>query len=505
MKSHIRADLSCKVSFHGGKKYNLTHNHRTFDPKKWNIDKHIDYSRSRLNEVVISKDLKELFEEQFGDALVASDKANERKHPDRVWGISRKEYEKIKKEEGQERADEVRRETALKNYYHAKRREVQEFLIQIGDHKTYLQIVGQYGQEEADKFYRAFLMEALEDFQKQNPQLVVFDASLHFDEIIEGSPHIHIDTLPIAEYSTGMTKKVSVEGALKMQGYDRKQAHKYNDTPYKNFLSTYRAHLEELGGSYATIIPSEHTGKKHTPTHVYRNQKLIKENREAEEQLAKTQDKNDYLSKENAYIKQDTEDYVRSLEPEPTKTVKKFGREKTVDKTPEEIERDKEVKAAQAVLQDKDKVAKKLADLETDEQDFTKYVESREKEYVEKETQLREDFQRKETQMREDFQHQLDAKTAEVEKERQQLAEGQAALSEKSQALDEEKALIELYKKIENGHQRALQEPINTQAIDAMSIDTINFMLTRKEQENGINKQDKGNVRGNKSFDFGRE
>lgn len=494
MRSHIRADLMCKVSFHGGRKYNLTHNHRTFDPTKWNIqDNHIDYSRSGLNEILISKNLKEFFDKEFGDALVASDKANERKHPDRVWGISRKEYEKIKKEEGQERADEVRRETALKNYYHAKRREVQEFLVQIGDHETYLQMVEQYGQKEADEFYRAFLTEALEDFQKQNPQLVVFDASIHFDEVVEGSPHIHIDALPIAEYSKGMTKKVSLEGALKMQGYDRKQSHAYADTPYKNFLRTHRAHLEELGRSYATIIPSEHTGKQHTPTHVHRNQQLIKQNKEAEEQLAKTQDKNDYLSKENAYIKQDTEDYVRSLSPEPTKTVKKFGRDKTVDKTPEEIERDKEVKAAQAVLRDKKKVAKKIAELEADEQNLTKYVEDREREYVERETKLREDFQ-----------HQLDAKTAAVEMRERQLAQRETALAEKAQALDEEKALIELYQKIENGHQRALQEPINTQAIDAMSIDTINF-IAGKEQTNGINKQDKGNVHEHKSFDFGRE
>lgn len=496
MRSHIRADLMCKVSFHGGRKYNLTHNHRTFDPTKWNIqDNHIDYSRSGLNEILISKNLKEFFDEEFGDALVASDKANERKHPDRVWGISRQEYEKIKKEEGQERADEVRRESALKNYFNAKHCEVQEFIIQIGDHETYLKMVEQYGQKEADEFYRAFLTEALEDFQKQNPQLVVFDASIHFDEVVEGSPHIHIDTLPIAEYSKGMTKKVSLEGALKMQGYDRKQSHTYADTPYKNFLRTHRAHLEELGRSYATIIPSEHTGKQHTPTHVHRNQQLIKQNKEAEEQLAKTQEQNDYLSKENAYIKQDTEDYVRSLSPEPTKTVKKFlGKgEKPIAKTPEEIQRDTEVKAAQAVLRDKDKVTQKLAELETYEQGFTKYVADREKEYVEKEKQ-----------MREDFQHQLNAKTAEIEMREQQLAQRETALAEKTQALDEEKALIELYQKIENGHQRALQMPINKQAIDAMSIDTINFML-RKEQENGINKQDKGNVHRDKSFDFGRE
>ncbi len=283
MKSHIRASISCKVSFHGGRKYNLKHNHRTYDRDKWIKDGHIDYKRTSLNEILVSKNLKEFFDEEFGEALVASDKANEKKHPDRVWGISRKEYEKIKKEEGQERADEVRRKSAVKGYYNSKKREVQEFIIQLGNHEDYLKIVEQYGQEKADEFYRSFLIETLEDFQKENPQLVVFDASLHFDETVEGSPHIHIDTLPVAESKQGLKKKVSLDGALKMQGYDRKKLHTYDDTPYKTFLRTYREHLEELGKGYADIIPSEHTGRQHTPTNVWRNKKLNEENQKLEE------------------------------------------------------------------------------------------------------------------------------------------------------------------------------------------------------------------------------
>lgn len=282
MKSHIRADLSCKVSFHSGKKYSISHNHRAYNQEQWNKDGHIDYKRSDLNEIIISKNLKDFFDDEFGDALVASDKANERKHPDRVWGISRKEYEKIKKEEGQERADEVRRESAVKGYYNAKKREVQEFIIQLGNHEDYLMMVEQYGQEKTDEFYREFLTDALKDFQEQNPQLVVFDASLHFDEVVEGSPHIHIDTLPVAESKQGLKKKVSLEGALKMQGYDRKKSHTFDDTPYKNFLRVYRAHLEELAGDYVNVIPSEHTGRKHTPTNVWRNQQLTAKNQKLE-------------------------------------------------------------------------------------------------------------------------------------------------------------------------------------------------------------------------------
>ena len=56
--------------------------------------------------------------------------------------------------------------------------------------------------------------------------------------------------------------------------------------------------------------------------------------------------------------KKENEDFVRSLTPETTKTTKNFlGKEKEVPKTPEEIQRDREVKAAQAVLKDKDEAA----------------------------------------------------------------------------------------------------------------------------------------------------
>lgn len=52
-----------------------------------------------------------------------------------------------------------------------------------------------------------------------------------------------------------------------------------------------------------------------------------------------------------AKIEKETDDFVKALEPSPTKTEKPiFGKTKEVPKTPEELERDKDVLAAQAIL-----------------------------------------------------------------------------------------------------------------------------------------------------------
>lgn len=80
--------------------------------------------------------------------------------------------------------------------------------------------------------------------------------------------------------------------------------------------------------------------------------------------------------------KKENEDFVRSLTVEQTKTAKGFlGTKKVVDKTPEEIQRDKEVKAAQAVLKDKDeiaererKVAKRESELTANEEKLAEYA-----------------------------------------------------------------------------------------------------------------------------------
>lgn len=123
--------------------------------------------------------------------------------------------------------------------------------------------------------------------------------------------------------------------------------------------------------------------------------------------------------------KKENEDYVRSLAPETTKTTKGFlGREKIVDKTPEEIERDKQVKAAQAVLKDKDDLAERersIAERENKVEERERKIANREGELTADEEKLAEyaakceaDANGKVTKMREGYQQQLDKQETEI-------------------------------------------------------------------------------------------
>lgn len=253
--------FECKASMHIGKKYNLKHNTRGFDKEKWNTDGHIYESRSALNEVLINKSLRDFFEETFADAIEKYNDKNKVKHADRCTTVSK--------------------------YFNEQKRKVQESILQVGDADTYKAIVKQFGQQKADEFYKKALKKAFEKWQEDNPSLKVFGAYIHLDE---ATPHLHLDFLPVAESSRGMTTKVSLEGALKQIGFSRSKDDKYDKTPYKRWLSDRRQGYEDfwqktadelLGKDVIKILPSEPTAAPHRETW---------EHREVQKGLAKVTD-----------------------------------------------------------------------------------------------------------------------------------------------------------------------------------------------------------------------
>lgn len=61
------------------------------------------------------------------------------------------------------------------------------------------------------------LKKSLKDFQKRNPNFVVYNAVIHNDE---ASPHLHFNTVPIAKgYKRGLERRVSINKALDNEGY----------------------------------------------------------------------------------------------------------------------------------------------------------------------------------------------------------------------------------------------------------------------------------------------
>lgn len=248
--------IECKASMHIGKKYSTRHNTREFDHEKWNKDGHINESRSCLNEVLVNVNLRDFFEETFADAIEKYNEKNKSKHADRCTTVSK--------------------------YFQEQKSKAQETILQVGDAETYTAIVEQFGQSMADNFYKTTLKKAFEKWQEDNPSLRVFGAYIHLDE---ATPHLHLDFLPVAETTRGLSTKVSLEGALKHIGFSRGKEDKYDKTPYKRWLSDRRKGYENfwqktadelLGKDVIKVLPSEPTVAPHRETWEHREtQKLL--------------------------------------------------------------------------------------------------------------------------------------------------------------------------------------------------------------------------------------
>ena len=233
----MKYNIEAKASMHVGKKYSLKHNLREYDANKWNTDGHIQSDRSHLNERLTHTELRYFFQKTFGAAIDQYNEKNREKHPDRM--------------------------TSVDDYYNKYKGHAQECIMQMGDHENYMELIKLVGQEKADYIHKQFLTRAYKNWLKDNPSLKVFSATIHMDEIKDGTPHIHLDFLPVAESSRGLTVKVSMDGAMKKLGYDRKTKAKdgendsYKETPYRRWLSQQRERVESLADEYVHLIPSQ--------------------------------------------------------------------------------------------------------------------------------------------------------------------------------------------------------------------------------------------------------
>lgn len=144
---------------------------------------HIDQSRSHENVYLVQKNLKNVYQEEFGEALEnynAKQKRSDRKIDNY--------YEHIQSS----------KKTSLQ----------QELIIQVGDKEDFS------SQADVDKA-NEILKEWYSDFEKRNPQLKIYNAVIHNDE---ASPHMHVNFVPVAEgYKRGLEKQVSFDKAITQQ------------------------------------------------------------------------------------------------------------------------------------------------------------------------------------------------------------------------------------------------------------------------------------------------
>ena len=270
---------------------NLKHNNRDKD----SLSKNIDIERIKDNKILVQKNIKEVYKEQFGEAVEKYNSKQKRK--DRKIDSY---YSKI----NQDKQKEL--------FY--------EFVIQIGDmHDTNC----------ADKINSEKEIEILEEyakqFQEKYPNLIVINAVIHLDE---QTPHLHLDYIPVInECKTGMEKQTSLTKAwenitgekgieagkvfleeqrstlevlMKAKNIDRVPPKK--STRKTLPVPSYKLALEEIE---KRVIAAKENIKEDTPlleqleTANLDNEKLKLERDKIAEELVKSEEQKNYFSRAN--------------------------------------------------------------------------------------------------------------------------------------------------------------------------------------------------------------
>ena len=168
-------------------KGNLSHNERKF------YTNNIDIDRSKDNLQFYSLSVEEAYKEYFGNAIDEYNSTQKRK--DRLKSVDKYLFELRENEH---------KKGAEKPFY--------EIVVQIGDKNT-CNILNNKEQAENAK---NVLIEYVKGWQDRNPNLRVFNATIHMDET---TPHLHLDYIPVATgYKQGLKVRNSLSKALECQG-----------------------------------------------------------------------------------------------------------------------------------------------------------------------------------------------------------------------------------------------------------------------------------------------
>lgn len=187
------------------------HNLRIF------IAPNVDKNRIKDNVVFINETLQEAYRKNFDDSIRAY---NIGKKPSRQkWSNMEHPADgylaKLERDIA-ECTDEKKRKKLTKPFYEA--------IIQVGNMEDY----GTLTHPQRAQIAKEILTKYMKEFQENNPRLYVFCAVLHMDEgkgkngkINGGTPHLHIDYIPIAcGLKQGLPVRNSLTQALAQQGIE---------------------------------------------------------------------------------------------------------------------------------------------------------------------------------------------------------------------------------------------------------------------------------------------
>lgn len=186
-----------RISMPQGKGSQL-HNRREYEKIGKPIPDNIDVSKSSENITLVDKDIKQAYQEIFGEALEkynAKQKRADRKIEDYC--------DHIKKSKNGE-----------KLFY--------EDVVQWGSKED-------FQKPETRERAKEALVQYVKGFEERNQNLKLIGAYIHMDE---ASPHLHLDYIPVAQgYTRGLETRNSLDKAMKQMGYrPEKESRKNNAT-----------------------------------------------------------------------------------------------------------------------------------------------------------------------------------------------------------------------------------------------------------------------------------
>lgn len=193
------------ISFVQGKG-SIMHNKREYSKYDRPLPDHIDSDRATENIWVVDRDIKEVYDEAFGEAIEKYNSKQTRK--------DRKITNYIDKIEKSKNGEKV--------FY--------EDVIQFGDKELFER------HPEAREVAKECLIDYCTGFKERNPNLAIVGMYIHMDE---KSPHLHMDYVPVAHgYKTGLEARNSLDKALKEQGIEID--HGTNEGRYNNVTKAWK-------------------------------------------------------------------------------------------------------------------------------------------------------------------------------------------------------------------------------------------------------------------------
>lgn len=194
-------NISLSVT-HSDNKINIKHNNRDFEEREWGhtTNSHINRDLSKYNTTFVKQDIKEAYQEAFGEALAEYNEKQKRKYlkiPDYyeyIKGLN--DQHKTKKSKGGKATtkynlqDEIIITIGNKDYWDDIHYRT---ISSINDKDEAERIFIEYKKKQSDEIFREFL----KDFQAKHKHLHVFNAVAHYDEA--GAPHMHLTFFGKAE------------------------------------------------------------------------------------------------------------------------------------------------------------------------------------------------------------------------------------------------------------------------------------------------------------------